>query len=114
MRPFRSSASSTMRVDVLLGRDVGLDPALRRVEVCDHDLRALALEPLDDRGADPLRAAGHDRDLAVERTHQRNGENAVGIRIRFCWVCRSGWSLARKSFHASSAWSSVRLRSRSA
>src|SRR4029077_11645077 len=55
------------RLDVGLVGHIRTDPALGRVEVGDHHRRALALEPLGDRPADPLRAAGDDRDLAVER-----------------------------------------------
>ena len=71
-------------------------------EVGDDDARALRGQALGDRTPDSLRRAGDDGDLAVERAHQRSGENAVGTRMRFCCVWISGWILARNVFHASS------------
>ena len=94
---------------VVLVRDVRADAALGRVQVGDHDRRALGREPLGDRRSDPLRAAGDERDLALEATHL-SGENEVGIRIRFSWVWIRGWIFARKATHASSDWSSRRRR----
>ena len=73
-----------------------------------------ALEPVGDRPADALRAAGDDRDLPVELTHQPSGENEVGTRILFCCVCMSGCTLRRNSCQRSSAWSRPRFSSRSA
>ena len=113
MRPFRSRASPTIREHVVLRRDVGANAALGRFEVGDHDLRSLGREPRCDRGADPLRAAGDDRDLPVEGAH-RSGENEVGTRIRFCCVWKSGCTFARNSFQRGSAWSRARRSSRSA
>ena len=81
---------------VLLVRDIRADAALGRVQVGDHDRRGLGREPLGDRRSDPLRAAGDERDLALEATHL-SGENEVGIRIRFSWVWISGWIFARKA-----------------
>ena len=43
-----------------------------------------------------------------------SGENAVGTRIRFCWVWKSGCTFARNSFQRGSAWSRARRSSRSA
>ena len=99
---------------VLLGRDVRADAAVGWVEIGDDHRRALRLEPACDRGADPLRAASDDRDLAVERTHHRSGENAVGTRIRFCCVCMSGCTFARNACQRGSAWRRARFSSRSA
>ena len=107
MPPQRATVSSTMPRHVVLVRDVGRDPDAVRErrgrllgarEVGDHDARALGGEPLGDRAADPLRGAGDDGDLAVERAHQRIGEKDVGIRMRFCCVWISGWILPRNSF----------------
>ena len=65
---------------------------LGALQVGDDDARALVGEPVGDRAADPLRRAGDDRDLAVERPHAyRSGEKDVGTRMRFCWVWISGW-----------------------
>ena len=114
MRPFRCESLLDHPGHVVLGRDVGANAALGRFEVGDHDLRALGLEPGDDRRADPLRAARDDRDLAVERPHQRSGEYEVGTMIRFRCVWMSGRIFARKSFQRSSAASRARLSSRSA
>ena len=83
------------------------------LEVGDDDARALAREPVGDRAADALRGAGDDRDLAVERAHQRSGENDVGTRMRFCCVWISGWILARNAFQSSRACSRARRSSRS-
>ncbi len=58
---------------VRLGRDVRADATLRRLEVGDRDHGSLRLEPVGDRSADALRAAGDDRDLPVELTHQPSG-----------------------------------------
>ena len=99
---------------VRLGRDVGADATLRRFEVGDRDHGSLRLEPVGDRSADALRAAGDDRDLPVELTHQPSGENEVGTRILFCCVCMSGCTLRRNSCQRSSAWSRPRFSSRSA
>jgi hypothetical protein len=62
--------------DLVLARDVGRDEAgaerrrgpLAGVggQVEERDLRPLAQRDLDDRAADPLRAAGHDHGRAVE------------------------------------------------
>ena len=98
--------------DVVLVRDVGPDAALGRIQIGDRDGRPLRREAVGDRRSDSLRAPGDERDAPLE-PHFR-GEKEVGIRMRFCCVCNSGWSRARKSFHRSSAWSSARRRSRSA
>src|SRR5262249_51198432 len=98
---------------VLLGGDVRADPLGWRVQVGDRDRRALAFEPVRDRAADPLRAARYDRNLAPEAAAHRRGENAVGTRMRFCWVWMSGWIFARNSCQRSSAWSRARRASRS-
>ena len=103
-----------MRSDVLLRRHVRANAALRRIEVRDHDLRAIRREGVCDRAPDPLRAARDDRDLAVEHAHYLSGENDVGTRIRLTCVWISGWIFARNAFHASSACSSARRSSRSA
>jgi hypothetical protein len=47
-----------------------------------------AASSVRDRRADPLRAAGDDRDLAFERRHCK-GEKDVGTRIR-CVAWMSG------------------------
>ena len=87
---------------------VGQRRLLRAAQVGDDDARAFGREPVGDRAADPLRRAGDDGDLAVERAHQRTGEKDVGTRMRFCCVWISGWIFARNAFHASSAWSFAR------
>ena len=104
----------TVDVGDALERGAELVAGGERLEVGDNDLRALALEPRDDCGTDALRAAGDDRDLAVQCAHQRSGENDVGIMIRFRWVWISGWIFARKGFHRSSAERRARRASRSA
>ena len=73
-----------------------------------------AARPVGDRATDALRGAGDERDLAVERAHQRIGENEVGIRMRFCWVWISGWMPAEEVRHSGSACSAARRSSRSA
>ena len=114
MRPCRASVSSTMR-DTSSSEDTSAwMPALGRVQVGDDDGRARRLEAAGDRGADPLRAARDDRDLAAERLHQRRGEYDVGTMIRFRWVWISGRIFGRKAFQRSSAASRARLSSRSA
>jgi len=80
-------------------------------QVRDHDAGAGGRKALGDRTPDALGGARDDRDLAV---HQRIGENGVGIRMRFCCVCRSGCSRARKSRQPSSACRFARRSSRSA
>ena len=109
-------------LDVVLVGDVDGEPdAVRErrgglvgsVQVGDDDARACGGQSFGDRAADALRRAGDDGDLAVEGSHQRIGEKEVGMRMRFCWVWSSGWSRARKSFHASSAWSFARRSRRS-
>ena len=59
---------------------------VRPLQVCDDDTCALRGETTRDRGADALRGARDDGDLAVERAVHRIGENDVGTRIRFCCV----------------------------
>ncbi len=113
MRPWRREHLVDERGHVRLGRDVGADPALGRVEVGDDDGRPFGLEPGRDRGPDPLGAARDDRDRALERAH-RSGENDVGTSIRFFWVWINGWIFPRKSFQRASAASRARRSSRSA
>ena len=107
---------------VVLGGDVDGEPdavgevgrgRLGALEVGDHDPRAVGRQGVGDRPADALRAAGDDRDPALERAH-RIGENEVGSRMRVRWVWISGWSFGRKSFQRWSACSRARRRSRSA
>jgi hypothetical protein len=43
-----------------------------RVQVVDHDLRAVLGQQLSGGAADPARRAGHDRDLPVEDSHCRD------------------------------------------
>ncbi len=106
-------------LDVLLRGDVAVSPTpsgtrrslLGALQVGDDDPRALGGEPVGDRVPDALRAAGDERDLAVEL--HLIGENETGTRIRFCCVWMSGWILARNAFQRSSAWSRARRSSRS-
>src|SRR6185312_3138924 len=98
--------------DVLLVRDIHLDAAFERAQVGDGDGRACGRETRRDRCADPLCAAGDERDLPLQAAHL-NGENEVGIRMRFSWVWISGWTFARNATHASSACSSRRRLARS-
>ena len=112
-----------MRCTAVLVRDVGGEPdpsgkrgcrLLGALQVGDDDACALGREAVGDRVPDPLRCAGDDRDLAVERAHaSSSGENDVGTRMRFCCVWISGWILARNAFQSSRAWSAARRRSRS-
>ena len=88
MPPQRSTASSTSRSTSSSSATSTVMPtpsanaaaaSSAPLQVGDDDARALGGEPVGDRAADALRAAGDDRDLAVERAHQRIGENGVGI-----------------------------------
>ena len=113
MRPFRSRASPTIRDTSSSDETSARMPPSGGSRSAIDDLRSLGLEPGGDRRADPLRAAGDDRDLPVEGAHA-SGENEVGTRIRFCCVWKSGCTFARNSFQRGSAWSRARRSSRSA
>ena len=79
IEPHRSTTSSTSACDRGLVGDVDREAdavrerrggRLRSSEVGDDDARSLRREPVRDRVADALRAAGDDRDLAVELPHR--------------------------------------------
>ncbi len=114
IRPWRDSVSLDHPGDVGFGRDVGADSAVGWAQIGDDNRRVLRLEPARDRGADPLRTAGDDGDLAVEGAHQRSGEYEVGTMIRFRCVWMSGKIFGRNSFQRSSAASRALRSSRSA
>ena len=93
-------------LDVRLAERRPPGSALRRVQVGDHDRRALRRSP--SAIAAPIPCAPPVTIATLPSSAHLIGENGSGIRIRFCCVCNSGCSCARKSFHASSACSSAR------
>ena len=69
IRPSRSATVSAIRSTGFQVRDVDLQRAARPVAradtIGDCDAQAVRQEAVDDRGAEPARAAGDDRDADI-------------------------------------------------